>query len=628
MEIHNKEPTMKLERFPFAAILFLLFVSCGNSGRKPPHTQFRLIEPPSNGSGLGLIDSDADRIPDAIETSNGSDPKVANIPFAMPASFQIAEMGFVFGENMGIGTKVFLSKRMPDGESMDYSYGILRAKLLSNLMAGLRGQVPVEPAGWEWHDLKTVVTGSWKPSTYFPMLEYLDNHVGLNAPVDREGLVRAKFRLEFENTGYVSRISKVKMRSMFWNANRAKAIGLGRETIPCHGLLNGDFDIGAPVLPGKGTGTTWLSKREFEAEDSRLSGRLVLREMEAGHQLAFNIYDFMIVDKFGQSYTYAELLEGLKRDTARVTISTKSETRIFFVAPGESLPEFLKRKYGVVEYDGDGRPVQIGSSRNSNTHPPDWDNLSIAEYNSARWYLSSNMAGILTRLKKGVDYTLIYASAGDLAGSSRKIRESKHRNLQGGYHDLAYVQRGDTVTMRISGRYEIPVFIERNIDVATSWMEEHCRFDVDKRIVCRDYQRTGKARILVREMDGNNSHKFNFGNAPVEMVPKVLIGRKIHQLEPRNVPSMYTLTSNDSVAWFRSTVPESNVESESVVKILIPGNPGAKKIKLGMIRIISGDGINQRGFAITSAYPETNVYAYRPRHRFNIRLKISGSGNN
>lgn len=362
-----------------------------------------------------VIDSDADGIPDEIERKNATNPFIADIPKISISEVQNISIGAVFKKNESSAqstqfqflNQTFLPTNTPSIGDID-SLRVLRSKVVKNQYNFLRNVKTEKVDLITNEDLRSDILSSWPDSNFYSFIDELPESA--NVYDNESGKFTTSFKIKISNALNVSEISNISIKSFFYDYQKME-----KGEIYNHFLLKASGSKESYKLTGRDSfypvGSYSLVANELKSTEiyNRLQDR-----SEIG--IKFNNFDYT---KSGIPLNYEEVLSKVFDQDARIVISTKDKTEVFFVAPEQTLYNVLIRLGRKVKLNKDGEIDSIDNIESKLTYPLDIDTMKIDELANGMWSIFGDGEKLSDTLRPQGLYVVSFASGDEIINAKK-----------------------------------------------------------------------------------------------------------------------------------------------------------------------------------------------------------------
>ncbi|MFA6184512.1 MAG: hypothetical protein WC682_05470 [Parcubacteria group bacterium] len=425
-------------------VTLILISSC--SFKKPEEVSIPNKGEVSQGAELKeeIIDSTGDGISDKKKIEMGLNPNIAYFPKLSVALVKEISLGAIFGEKDGqdkdylmIGQK-YAESDSPRGGDLDF-LKVLRKKIMINQYNFLRNIRSEEKDTITKDDLGKSILSNWTDSEFYNFKREVGTLTNLQD--NTSGKFKTNFTLKIHNAKNVSQISKVKLKSFYFDFNNQKA-----DDVYSHYLLK---DSGAKeIIELSKSDNEYLPLTNYYLFANEIKSSDLLQRINERHEVGieFEDFDYSIV---GVDYRYSIVMTNIIEKCAKIIISDLQKTEIYYVAPYYSLLEALTILGKNITQNKDGTIDKLDHLQTNISQPISFDSITSSDLSKGVWSIFGQSDNLSVQLMAKGTYLISYATMKDLLDSSGKkelkISEQKSDNPI----VIDRVNWGDEVTLKI-----------------------------------------------------------------------------------------------------------------------------------------------------------------------------------
>lgn len=525
------------------------------------------------------IDSDGDFITDLDELENGTNPFIANIPRVFPAVYQNVNLSISYKQN----NKIYgLNILELEGSHKPYHY--IRQKIIHNFFK--KTEVKLNIA-----DFYSLSFPSWSHESYYPFLHNLENIYNNSSIYERKTEIKTKFKIKLQNDLPIKKIDGLKISQSLVRQDNYDLMTLSKTRLSLFNDHIEEIDYQDNYI--------YPFDLKILGETSVTTG--FMNGLKQSEMLVLQTQDFKLYYENGRNIFFHELVSDIKKKTIEVIISTPLRTEQFFITSEISIKEFLLNYYSDFVLSDSGDLIQLGEWRNSTSNLLNNYLLTKKERKYGKWEILLGSLGVNTI---GQTVLIAYITKGeleDIAGKpivKNKLNiKSKNKRFLGTVNDNSKIRLKISGINKQNGYGEI---YRKNIEA--TWEERHCVGRFDRMKSCSEINKKGTAIVEIRDDLGVKVTKLNFKNDEIFKKIHLYFNKTILPISSIKPEFIKTIVYEGGRI-LELVIDCSFLESskEYPVKLLVKEDK-IKKIKTGLLKVVSSKGLKKDNFKIDKKY--------------------------
>jgi hypothetical protein len=529
------------------------------------------------------IDSDGDFITDLDELENGTNPFIANIPRVIPAMYQDVNLSISYKKN----NKIYgLNLLELEGHYKADDY--IRKKIIHNYYKKTEVKLSLS-------DFYSLSFPSWSHGNYYPFLHHLETIYNNSLTYERKAVFQTKFKIRLQNDLPIKKIDGLKISQSIVRQDDYELMTLNKARLSLFNdyieEINYQDNYTYPFelkIQGKTSVTT-----DF------------MNDLRQNEMLVLQTQDFKLYYENGKEIFFHELVSDIKKKTIQIIISSPSRTEQFFITPEISIKEFLLNYDSNFILSDSNDLIHLGEWRNSTSNLLNNYLLTKKERKHGRWEI---LLGSLDLNTIGQTVLIAYITKGELEDlTSKTIFKNKLNIKSENKRSLGMVNDNSEIRLKVSGikkQHRYGKFYRKNI-VAT-WEERHCVGRFDRMKSCSGINKKGTAIVEMRDDLGAKTIKLNFKTDDILKKMHLYFNKTILPISNIKPEFIKTIVYEDGRI-LELVIDCSFLESGKEYPLnLLVKEEKLKKIKTGLIKVVSSKGLKKDNFKIDKKYKYSN----------------------